>query len=337
VVDDLSTNLSVAKGLLAPYGLTVDTAISGFEAIEKLRAKNKYDIVFMDHMMPRMDGIETTTRIRALGSKQSYFGRLPIIALTANAVVGTKEMFISFGFNDYLSKPIDITELNTVLEKWIPKKKQEETKNKSDSSAADITIQIEGLDTALGIAQTGGTMHNYLTILAMFYKDCLKMINEINAYTETSNISLYTAGVHAMKGMLAGIGSEGLSKAAEALEAAGRDGDEAYINIHTAAFINGLQDLLQHLHPVVSGFLLEYKNEKVDSNGLETKLSDLKTAIEQNNAAAVEQAVKELEKFNKPGDTGGDITMILQLVSAGAYVEAVMMIECVCIQYGYLI
>ena len=88
---------------------------------------NRYDIVFMDHKMPDMDGIETTQRIRAMGNKDPYFKNVPIIALTANAVSGTKEMFLENGFNDFLSKPIDTIRLNIVLEKWVPKEKQKDT------------------------------------------------------------------------------------------------------------------------------------------------------------------------------------------------------------------
>jgi CheY-like chemotaxis protein len=128
VVDDVVTNLKVAKGLLAPYKMKVDLCKSGMIAIEAVKS-NCYDIVFMDHRMPEMDGIETTERIRALqgvpGIDDVYFKNVPIIALTANAVSGTKEMFLQKGFNDFLSKPIDTIKLNAVLEKWIPKKKRQ--------------------------------------------------------------------------------------------------------------------------------------------------------------------------------------------------------------------
>jgi CheY-like chemotaxis protein len=123
VVDDIITNLKVAKGLLTPYNMRVDLCKSGMSAIEAMKS-NRYDLVFMDHRMPEMDGIETTQRIREMGDENEYFGNVPIIALTANAVTGTKEMFLKNGFNDFLSKPIDTIKLNTTLEKWIPKEKQ---------------------------------------------------------------------------------------------------------------------------------------------------------------------------------------------------------------------
>jgi len=117
VVDDIDANLKVAKGLMQPYKMQVDLCTSGAEAIEKIKA-NGYDLVFIDHMMPDMDGVEATKLIREM------YANLPIIALTANAVSGVKEMFLENGFNDFLSKPIDIVELNSILEKWLPREKQ---------------------------------------------------------------------------------------------------------------------------------------------------------------------------------------------------------------------
>jgi len=116
VVDDIDANLKVVKGLMQPYKMQVDLCTSGAEAIEMVKANN-YDLVFMDHMMPEMDGVEATNIIRETHKN------LPIIALTANAVSGVKEMFLSNGFNDFLSKPIDIVNLNSTLEKWLPKEK----------------------------------------------------------------------------------------------------------------------------------------------------------------------------------------------------------------------
>jgi CheY-like chemotaxis protein len=122
VVDDIATNLKVAEGLLAPYHATVDTCLTGAQAIELVKREN-YDIVFMDHMMPEMDGIEATTAIRELEGDR--FKTMPVIALTANAVSGMKEMFIEKGFSDFLAKPIDISKMDEILGRWIPKEKRE--------------------------------------------------------------------------------------------------------------------------------------------------------------------------------------------------------------------
>jgi CheY-like chemotaxis protein len=128
VVDDLSTNLKVTEGLLAPYKAAIDTCLSGKEALDLVK-QHDYDIVFMDHMMPEMDGIETTAAIRLWEKERNdntataRQARDPIIALTANAVSGMKQMFIENGFNDFLAKPIDISKLDEMLDRWIPKEK----------------------------------------------------------------------------------------------------------------------------------------------------------------------------------------------------------------------
>ncbi|MDR0997344.1 MAG: response regulator [Zoogloeaceae bacterium] len=124
VVDDDRLNLKLAVGLLAPYGVQVDTARSGREAMEKVRHQ-VYDLVFMDHMMPEWDGIEATRAIRAMrySTDNPRFGQLPIIALTANALAGMREMFLENGFNDFLSKPIELPKLQMMLATWLPKEK----------------------------------------------------------------------------------------------------------------------------------------------------------------------------------------------------------------------
>ena len=116
IVDDSKVNLVVAKGLMKPYQMTIDTASCGAEAIDKVQA-NDYDVVFMDHMMPELDGLDATKIIRNLGDDK--YKNLIIIALTANAVAGTKEMLIAEGMNDFLAKPIDKIELNNIIEKWL--------------------------------------------------------------------------------------------------------------------------------------------------------------------------------------------------------------------------
>jgi len=116
VVDDVDINLYVVKEMLSFYGLEIDLAACGDEAVEKAK-KDKYDLIFMDYIMPGMDGIETTIKLRKLGG---HYGNVPIIALTANAVSGVKEMFLTNGSNDFMTKPVDMYELDRMLKKWMP-------------------------------------------------------------------------------------------------------------------------------------------------------------------------------------------------------------------------
>ena len=121
VVDDTVTSLKVAKGLLAPYGCEVDLCMKGRQALDIIQEQD-YDLVFMDHLMPEMDGIETTAKIRELDL--DYVSKMPIIALTGNAAAGMREMFLENGMNDFLTKPIDVARLNMMLDKWIPDAKK---------------------------------------------------------------------------------------------------------------------------------------------------------------------------------------------------------------------
>ncbi len=128
VVDDIVTNIRVVEGLLTPYDMIIDSCTSGEESI-RLVHENDYDMVLMDHMMPVMDGVEATRRIRALPGERAK--TLPIVALTANAVSGTRDMLLANGMSDYLAKPIEISKLNEILERWIPREKRRPPRTKS--------------------------------------------------------------------------------------------------------------------------------------------------------------------------------------------------------------
>jgi CheY-like chemotaxis protein len=124
VVDDLKTNLVVTEGLLQPYDMQIDLCKSGTEALVAVNSKH-YDLILMDHFMPVMDGLETTARIRAQGRNgDTYYQKVPIVAMTANAVTGMREMFLENEFSDFLSKPVDTITLDGILEKWIPEGKK---------------------------------------------------------------------------------------------------------------------------------------------------------------------------------------------------------------------
>jgi CheY-like chemotaxis protein/HPt (histidine-containing phosphotransfer) domain-containing protein len=329
VVDDVETNLYVSKGLMAPYGLSVNTAASGYEAIDELKSGRVYDIIFMDHMMPRMDGIETTARIRQMGDAGSYFKQVPIIALTANAVSGTKEMFMKSGFDDFLSKPIDIVELSAILERWIPEEKQEaaaggEVVMKQDS---DISIEINGLDTGKGIAMTGRTLDNYLSVLGVFYKDGIRKVGEIKTCLETGNLPLYITHVHALKSAAASIGAGELSETSEALELAGLQGDLDFIRAHSDKLLSDLEILLRNIHSVISAQGNEKQNEPINMELLKTELSALKAAMVDFDTTAVNESANNLQVFSQAADISDVIANILHYKLTGEYDEAVSLID----------
>lgn len=232
LVDDVETNLYVAEGLLAPYKLKIETAVSGFAALDKIKSGQCYDIIFMDHMMPLMDGIETTKKIRGLGYKAA------VIALTANALSGSDKLFMENGFDGFVSKPIDIYELNAVLNEFVRDKYPEEAeKYKSETTARAAAVQPEGLNPKL---------------LEIFRRDAQNAISTLRESVAGGSIKLFTTTVHAMKSALANIGENEKSEAAAALEDAGIKGDTVFISANTGAFIESLDNLIKSIIPAES-------------------------------------------------------------------------------------
>jgi len=232
VVDDMPVNLQVAKGLLEPYGLEVDTAASGQEAIEKVKAAGShYNLVFMDYMMPVMDGIEAVRIIRAWelekGSPNEET-RIPIIALTANALVGNKEMFMSLGFNGFIAKPIDVVQLDETLEKWVKVKISREMMNNDltpvQSGDAE-ELSISGINVKRGIAFTGGNMEIYCDILSTFCEDVQERLPFLNTVPNESNLRDFITLVHALKSAASSISAEEVAALAAELETSGKAGN----------------------------------------------------------------------------------------------------------------
>jgi signal transduction histidine kinase/CheY-like chemotaxis protein/HPt (histidine-containing phosphotransfer) domain-containing protein len=332
VVDDVSTNLQVAEGLLLPYKMQVDLCLSGAEAIHAVK-KNRYDLVFMDHMMPEMDGIEATKRIRELGAE---YLNLPIVALTANAVSGMKEMFLANGFDDFLSKPIDTVKLNAVLEKWIPKERQEKARKEIKiNEESDSSIEIYGVDVKKGISMMGGSVKNYLQTLAVFHRDGIRKIEEINKCLETDNYPLYTIHVHALKSASANIGADEISETAKALEMAGKQEDMNFIKLRNAAFLTALQILLDNISAILVANNESKRKKFVDINVLKGKLVKLKEALEAFDLDAIDKLANDLREFTQAAEIGGSVDKILQSTLVGNYEEAVSVIEGVLAKHTY--
>jgi signal transduction histidine kinase/CheY-like chemotaxis protein len=309
VVDDIATNLKVAEGLISPYRAVVDTCLSGAEAVEMVK-RHTYDIVFMDHMMPEMDGIEATALIREIEGE--YFKTVPIIALTANAVSGMKEMFLEKGFNDFLSKPIDVSRLDELLSRWTPKEKQRRADVDSPASApADNTsnsLVIPGVDTAKGIAMTGGTLADYRQVLSIFRKDAeerLVFLNKFNAEiaagSDGENLSVFTTQVHALKSAAGSLGAAEVSSEAARLEAAGKAKDAAAIQETLPGFIERLAALAEGIGNAMNDEQITMNNEDgapiVHSSPLDVHLlTELRSALEAQKAEDIDRLLEELSR-----------------------------------------
>jgi len=238
VVDDIDMNLYVTKGMLTPYGMQVNTALSGAEAIEKIKKSVRdgllYDIIFMDHMMPVMDGIEAVKIIRDMGPE---YKKMPIIALTANAVSGMKDKFLENGFNGFVSKPVNMQEMDSALNEWISPEKI--IKNDQDSNSLNIESKaqvkyseffelikkITGINTDSALTYSSGKIDVYYSSCRIFYNKIDSELNNLTDLLEKNDPKSFLISIHAMKSMLALIGNSSLSDNARDMENAALDKD----------------------------------------------------------------------------------------------------------------
>jgi CheY-like chemotaxis protein len=319
-VDDIPTNLKVAEGLLTPYGTTADTCLSGAEAIELVKQRG-YDIVFMHHMMPEMDGIEATAVIRAWEKEQQkktpLNQQISIIALTANAVVGMREMFIENGFNDFIAKPIDVSKLDEILNRWIPQEKREqgmgnrkqETGNRDYNSSDNSPVSgpqfpaIPGVDTAKGITMTGGTLAAYKQVLALFCKDIEERLPLLQKTPEEDTLSALVTHVHALKSASASIGAAEVSAQAAGLESVGKAGDVAFIRRNLPAFAQQLAELRNNIRAAIEfqGEGTPVSNQETDISACIPVLRELAEALKSQNASEIDRILDALNQ--KPLDS----------------------------------
>jgi signal transduction histidine kinase/CheY-like chemotaxis protein/ABC-type amino acid transport substrate-binding protein len=284
VVDDVETNLYVVRGLLAPYGLSTETVSSGFEAIDKIKNGSSYDIVFMDHFMPKMDGIEAAQIIRSLGYTR------PIVMLTANALSGQAEMFLNKGFDDFISKPIDIRQLNVVLNKLV-----------RDQYPAEIVESSRQIKDSLTKNYSAGSMpHPSLDshLAEIFIRDAekaaaaLKAVHEKNVYRD-EDIQSYIINIHAMKSALANIGETELSGFALKLEKAGRQGDTAVLSGETSSFLEKLRAVNEKIKPKEENTA---ENSNDDLAYLREKLAEIQKACTALDKKIAKGALGELQQ-----------------------------------------
>lgn len=248
IVDDVESNIYVTRGMLAPYCLKIDSVTSGFDAIERIKAGHTYDVIFMDHMMPQMDGIETVKRLRDMG----YIDY--IVALTANALIGQSDVFLKCGFDGYLSKPIDSRELNHILNEFIRNKKPPEVVKAARSE------QLQAVHEEQPAQADSVKRKDTITELEQYFiLDAVSVISSLedfmkkpdwlssNAQSRQDDLNSYEIVVHGIKSALANIGRQALSDVAYKLELAAKNGDTGLIREETPVLIKELKALLEVL------------------------------------------------------------------------------------------
>ena len=286
VVDDNLINRKVAMGFLKNYGFELFEAASGPEAIAMVK-ETKFNMIFMDHMMPEMDGIEATKIIR---EECGLNGRSPvIIALTANAMAGVREKFLNCGFQDFIAKPLDRKPLNEVLSRWIPnayKKVQLNDDDGASDSQPEITfedIHIRGIDVEEAKKHHSGEVEDFVELLNLYYMDGKRKSSYLMELLEKEDYKDYGIEVHGLKSASANVGAMELSAQAREHEDAATRGDVDFIKMHSSELlacydrqVEEIKKFLDHRQEVTD----EGKSGEVMNIDSASLLRELKNALE---------------------------------------------------------
>ena len=262
MVDDNTMNLLVFKSLIKQTKVRVDTALSGDECLKKC-STTKYDIIFLDHMMPGMDGIETLHELRAMQDHPNT--ETPVVCLTANAISGARESYIKEGFDEYLTKPIDTDKLEKMLYEFLPADKIDSPDQNGilefeaagvdedfEQRNADAQKALEGLagqdliDREAGLKNCGDA-EIYLSIMQLFHDSVDDSLKELTSYKDANDLQNYEVKVHSLKSSARTIGAKALGEAAQKLENAGKRGDEAYIRDNHDDFVRDCRKVQEML------------------------------------------------------------------------------------------
>lgn len=308
VVDDSESNLRVAVAFLKRFNIMVDTASSGAACLEMLN-KETYNLLFMDHMMPEMDGIETTARIRARGGP---FASLPIVVLTANAVAGAREMFLAANMDDFLTKPIEKEKLQAILVKWLPEgslirvKEDEErvdqkAENESERSSFIVkAAEVKELDIRLGLCRVADNQELYEDLLGLIVEIIPDALKKVDTALQEGDTTMLVTETHMLKSSLANLGAMELSERMAELERAGSEGDmETFMSV-----LESLRSALEEFVCHVKILLPEGKNLATlpatlnDTRNLESGLRELRGELDAYNYGKIREMIVDLMRFD---------------------------------------
>ncbi len=299
IVDDNAINLTVAVGLLEPLKMKIDTALSGKEAISKISV-HRYDIIFMDHMMPELDGIETTHIIRRFHEE---YNDVPIIALTANAMEGTKEMFLSEGMDDFIAKPIELRVLVTKVRHHLPKEKIQKGSDvplPHKSPAAESSLVVGDLDTKAALKLLGSEKL-FWNVLKDYYRVIQKKADLIQSLEKQEDWPAYTIEVHALKSASRQIGAMQLAGKAADMEEAGNNGNADLIHEHT----NSMLAQYRHYYDILAPFMEENKKDtstypEITPDALSGFFQYMREAIDNLDMDQMEAVISEMDSWRYP-------------------------------------
>ena len=303
VVDDTVMNLTVVKGLLKQTQIQIYTAESGYECLH-LVTKHKYDIIFLDHRMPGIDGIETLQKMKVLPHNLNK--ETPVISLTANAVSGARAEYMKAGFQDYLTKPINAPALETMLIKYLPKDKVVISKEtlESEQAAAEKAVpewlkQVEGLDVFAGITHCGG-VELYLEALTVFAQSVANGAKEIEDFFNDEDWKNYTTKVHALKSSARVVGAKELSDRAKRLEDAGNSGYVNEIQENTPELLKLYRSYESKLAPLCKAEEEDTDKPLIDNAELAEAYETMKEIAASFDYDSLMFVIKSLDEYSLP-------------------------------------
>jgi len=337
VVDDVEMNITVLNSLLRRLQIYPDSCLSGKEALE-YAGKNTYDLIFLDAMMPGLNGEET---LQAIKKNCELNANTPIVVLTANAIVGAKEKYIKEGFTDYLSKPIDGGKLEKIIQKYLPKEKVKlvsadelkaneqlvETQeiSKEQNQQIEHLSKIQAISIKEGIQATGDTQ-TYLSVCKNFYDTADSRIQMIKSYYEAGDINNYTIQVHALKSSARLIGAEELSKLAFDMEMAGKQENTAAITEHTNGLLLKYQTVSAALG-IVFGQSKEYDKKELSVKKFNRRLNDLLELMESFDFENARGLIDDFEQYRLPEEGTEIYPKLKALVADVNRDEAILLLK----------
>lgn len=274
VVDDNQINLKVASSTLGYYGLDVDVATSGREAID-LCKMHEYQMVFMDQMMPQMDGVEAMREIRKISPYYAVGGTAKIIVLTANAISGARQQLMEEGFDEYLGKPMNFKQLERLFVQFIPEKKiktcaaAQQTEPDDKKELRELGELIPKADVSQGITFCGGRLSDYLSVLRVTYRNGEKTLKELADLQKNADYVNYTIKIHGLKSTSLSIGAKFVSDMAKEQELAGKAGDYSFIDTHMEDFAREYRGLLSQIRTVLEHYqMLDEEQQETQPKGV---------------------------------------------------------------------
>lgn len=301
IVDDNEVNLTVAQGLLEPLQMQLTKATSGVMALELIK-QNEFDLIFMDHMMPELDGVETTRIIRRY---HPSYAEVPIIALTANVMQGIAETFMAEGMNDFVAKPIEIREIIQVIKKWLPKNKiVKGTYIAGPKIEGEERIEAIGdLDIHYAIELLGGK-ELYFKILKEYYRNIQVKSVRLKELQMNKDIQNYTIEVHALKSLSRQIGATALADMAARLEQAGHEEDYAFVDANTDNLLQKYVEYIDILKPFCQEEETDEAAEKdkpeVEKKELLSFFEQLTQAMEELDIDTMEHIISTMKQYHYP-------------------------------------